>query len=300
MTPTPKGWPRIAPALYYRNAAAAIDWLCDAFGFDVRLKVDGEGGKVAHSELVYGGGLIMVGEAGLYPDKRLVEPTEVGGANTQSLMVYVDDIEAHHARAVAAGATIAAAIKTSDYGEEYWADRGYEAVDPGGHHWWFSQRTREATRYTPVLDEHDKASGPIGWPRISSALYYPDIHAAIDWLGRALGFEVQIKVEGEDGAVEHCELVCGGGLIMPSAEDRDRQRFPYWQSPRSVDGANTQYLMMFVDDTQAAFARAQAAGATVTDAPAVSDYGEDYWADLSCGIVDPGGHRWWLTQRVRG
>ncbi len=40
--PTPAGWPRISPALYYDDAAKAIDLLCDAFGFEVRLKVEGE------------------------------------------------------------------------------------------------------------------------------------------------------------------------------------------------------------------------------------------------------------------
>jgi hypothetical protein len=56
-------WPRIAPAIYYLDAAKAIDWLCRAFGFKVRLKVEGEGGRIEHSELVYGEGLVMVGEA---------------------------------------------------------------------------------------------------------------------------------------------------------------------------------------------------------------------------------------------
>jgi uncharacterized glyoxalase superfamily protein PhnB len=69
-------------------------------------------------------------------------PTDVGGANTQNLFAYVDDVEAHCARARAAGATITTELKDSDYGEEYWADRSYGCMDPGGHHWWFAQRLR--------------------------------------------------------------------------------------------------------------------------------------------------------------
>ena len=68
MKPTPPGWPRISTALYYDDARAAIDWLCEAFGFEVKLLVEGEGGRVEHSELVFGGGLVMVGEA--RADKR--------------------------------------------------------------------------------------------------------------------------------------------------------------------------------------------------------------------------------------
>ena len=63
MKPTPTGWPRIAPGLYYRDAAAMIDWLCQAFGFVVKLKVEGEDGRIQHSELLLADGLIMVGQA---------------------------------------------------------------------------------------------------------------------------------------------------------------------------------------------------------------------------------------------
>jgi uncharacterized glyoxalase superfamily protein PhnB len=142
MKATPPGWPRIASALYYENGAEAIDWLCRAFGFEVRIKVEGEGGRIEHSELVYGGGVIMVSEP--KPDKfpHSRTPGQAGGANTQSMMVYVDDVEAHCERARAAGATIVSEPKTSDHGEDYWADRTYECRDLGGHHWWFCQRLR--------------------------------------------------------------------------------------------------------------------------------------------------------------
>jgi uncharacterized glyoxalase superfamily protein PhnB len=141
MKPTPPGWPRISSALYYDNAADAIGWLCNAFGFEVQLKVEGDGGRIEHSELVFGGGLVMVGEASKRersPYRR--SPKEVGGANTQNLMVYVDDVEAHFKRARAAGAKITTEMETHDYGGDYWADRGYACEDVGGHHWWFFER----------------------------------------------------------------------------------------------------------------------------------------------------------------
>jgi uncharacterized glyoxalase superfamily protein PhnB len=57
-------------------------------------------------------------------------------------MLYVDDVEAHCARAREAGAKIVSEPKTTDYGEEYWSDRGYECTDLDGHHFWFMQRLR--------------------------------------------------------------------------------------------------------------------------------------------------------------
>ena len=69
-------------------------------------------------------------------------PSQAGGANTQNMMVYVDDIEAHCRRARTAGAVIVHDLEVHDYGPDYWADRGYECRDVGGHHWWFYQRLR--------------------------------------------------------------------------------------------------------------------------------------------------------------
>src|SRR5688572_13937667 len=118
MRPPPPDWPRISTTLWYDDGNQAIDWLCRAFGFEVRLKIEGEGGRIEHSELTYGEGLIMVGEA--KPDKfpHSRSPSQVGGANTQNMMVYVDDVEAHFVRAREAGAVITMEMKTSDYGED--------------------------------------------------------------------------------------------------------------------------------------------------------------------------------------
>ena len=140
MKPTPPGWPRISSSLVYPDAAKAIDWLCRAFGFEVRLKVEGDGGRIEHSELTFGEGLVMVSDR--KPEKwpHYRAPADVGGGNTQTLMVYVDDLEAHCKRAREAGAKIVREPETHDYGDDYWTDRGYRAEDPEGHHWWFWHR----------------------------------------------------------------------------------------------------------------------------------------------------------------
>jgi len=142
MKPAPPGWPRISSAIYYEDPKTAIAWLASAFGFEVRLLVEGDGGRVEHSELVFGDGLIMVGEATKPNFAYRKSPKGAAGANTQNMMVYVDDVEAHMTRAKAAGAEIIKEPETHDYGEEYWTDRGYECSDPEGHHWWFYERLR--------------------------------------------------------------------------------------------------------------------------------------------------------------
>src|SRR6185436_10720621 len=110
MKPTPKGWPRLSTAIYYDDAAGAIDWLCRALGFEVRLKVVGDGGRIEHSELVYGEALVMVSQSGVHPRlpqlPRGASPRSIDGANTQALMLFVDNVDEHCARARAAGATV--------------------------------------------------------------------------------------------------------------------------------------------------------------------------------------------------
>jgi uncharacterized glyoxalase superfamily protein PhnB len=146
MKAAPPGWPRLSISIYYDEPSKAIDWLCRAFGFEVRLKVEGEDGRIEHSELLYGEAVVMVAQAGPNLKRprmpRGASPVSLGGAITQGVMVYVDGIEEHYQRAAGAGAAIIDELQLHDYGPEYWADRSYGALDPEGHLWWFSERVR--------------------------------------------------------------------------------------------------------------------------------------------------------------
>jgi uncharacterized glyoxalase superfamily protein PhnB len=146
MKPTPKDWPRMSSAVVYQDAAAAIGWLCEAFGFEVRLKVEGDDGHIVHSELSYGEGLIMVAQEEPQSARRwkaaMRSPKSLNGATTQSIMFFVDDADAHCAHARARGARIVDEIATHDYGADHWSDRSYGALDPEGHMWWVTQRLR--------------------------------------------------------------------------------------------------------------------------------------------------------------
>jgi uncharacterized glyoxalase superfamily protein PhnB len=144
MKPPPAGWPRLSASVFYDDPHAAIAWLCQAFGFEVRLKVEGDDGVIHHSELCLGEALVMVGSThGEEPWHRLCRsPKSIEGAITQALCLHIDDVDGHHARAVAAGAKVVREPSTSDYGDDYWSDRSYGALDPEGHLWWFMQRLR--------------------------------------------------------------------------------------------------------------------------------------------------------------
>jgi len=124
----------IIPSLRYRDALAAIDWLCSAFGFEKNAVYADDKGIVQHAQLVFGNGMIMLGSVANASawGERIAQPDEIGGRETQCPCVIVSDCEAHYRRAKAAGAVIVDEYEVKDYG-----GAGYSCRDPEGHLWWF-------------------------------------------------------------------------------------------------------------------------------------------------------------------
>ncbi len=123
----------IIPCLRYRDAHAAIAWLCKAFGFEKHAVYDDDQGGVAHAQLTYRGGMLMLGsvrEDGF--GAQMVQPEQIGGRETQCAYVVVNDCKAHYDRAKAAGAHI-----VDDYAEKDYGGAGYSCRDPEGHLWSF-------------------------------------------------------------------------------------------------------------------------------------------------------------------
>lgn len=139
--------PAITPALSYQNPRKALDWLQRAFGFEIEMIIEDEQGNPVHSQLRYGGGLMMIGSE-WNEDTR--SPASIGRKCTQTVHVHMtEDIDSHCARARAAGAEIIAEPEDQFYG-----DRTYRARDPEGHIWTFGRTVREV-----APQEWDKAMG---------------------------------------------------------------------------------------------------------------------------------------------
>ena len=132
----------IIPGMGYRDAAAAIEWLCNVFGFEKHAVYPGEGGTIMHAELSFGNGMIMCGSIKDTPIWRYIkQPDEIGGCETQIPFVLVNDADAVYQRAKAAGAEILLDIKTEDYGS-----RGFTCRDLEGHIWNFGTYDAWATK----------------------------------------------------------------------------------------------------------------------------------------------------------
>jgi uncharacterized glyoxalase superfamily protein PhnB len=120
--------PMLCPYIYYADGNAAMEFLTNAFGFKERSRHVDQDGTLRHGEVQQGNVVVMLGSP---PDYK--NPKQLG-AVTVGMYMYVDDVDAHYAKAKAAGADIQSEPTTQDYG-----DRNYGVLDPEGHQWWFAQ-----------------------------------------------------------------------------------------------------------------------------------------------------------------
>lgn len=137
----------LSSGVFYKDPWAALDWVEKASGFERRMVISDKGGNLAHSEMRFGDGTVYVGSEWA---EFVASPASVGGKNTQTISVHLKDgIDAHCARARAAGAVI-----LQEPTDQFYGDRTYRARDPEGHVWTFGQTVRQVSR-----EEAEEASG---------------------------------------------------------------------------------------------------------------------------------------------
>lgn len=122
----------VVPALRYRNAPAVIDWLCHAFGFEKQAVYPNKDGSIAHAQLTFGNGMVMLGSVvdNAPYSKLMRQPEDIGGLETQAPYLIVGDCDGVYRQAKAAGAEIVIDIADQDYG-----GRAFTCRDPEGHVW---------------------------------------------------------------------------------------------------------------------------------------------------------------------
>jgi uncharacterized glyoxalase superfamily protein PhnB len=125
----------ILPHLTYQNVAEAMDWLAKTFGFTEHYRYGAPGGRVEGAQLRLGDAWIMLNN----PREGRASPAQAGH-NTQSLTVFVEDIDAHFQRVKSSGAKIVEELNETAYGE-----RQYGVEDPEGHRWLFSRHVRDVS-----------------------------------------------------------------------------------------------------------------------------------------------------------
>jgi len=125
--PIPDEYPRVSPYLCVDGAADAITFYGDVFGATERMRMPGPGGTVGHAELQIGDSVVMLSDP--YPAAGVQSPRAYGGTPV-TISVYVEDVDATFARALAAGAT---ALR--EVADQFYGDRTGQFMDPFGHRW---------------------------------------------------------------------------------------------------------------------------------------------------------------------
>jgi uncharacterized glyoxalase superfamily protein PhnB len=139
--------PVFQPSVIYQDDRAALDWLARAFGFEPSLIVSDDSGKIVHAEMKFAGAVVTIARE--WSDITR-SPKSLGAKNTQQVHVQLKgDIDAHCARARAAGAVI-----VQELSDQFYGDRTYRAMDPEGHVWTFGQTVKVVS-----MAEMEKATG---------------------------------------------------------------------------------------------------------------------------------------------
>jgi len=182
-----------------------------------------------------------------------------------ALHLYVDDVDAAYRRALDAGATSIEKPSDQDYGE-----RGASIEDRFGNHWYIATQFGDK----PV---------PAGLPNMMPYLHPHGAPQLIDFMKRAFGAEERFRAQSPDGVVHHAKIRIGESVV-----EMGEAHGPYQPMPT--------VFHLYVNDTDAAYRRAVAAGAVPLGEPA-----NQPWGYRSAGVQDPSGNQWWInapTERV--
>jgi PhnB protein len=273
------------PRLRIRDAAAAIEFYKKAFGATEILRF-AVGGKIPHAELAIGNARIMVGEEAL--DHGFPAPPTLGGSPV-SIHLDVEDADAAVERALAAGARLVSAVKDQFYGE-----RGGLVQDPFGYSWGIATRTEDLPleeihrRFEEMMQgQHAGRTAashiPAGYRTVTPYLIAQDAPGLIDFVKQVFGAAENFRAVGSAGGI-HCEVRIGDSLLMIGGGGPGLS----WRGD-GCPGA----LHVYVEDPDAVYAGAIAAGAASIEAPADQAYGE-----RSASVADRHGNHWYIARAI--
>ncbi|MBC8645657.1 MAG: VOC family protein [Thermoanaerobaculia bacterium] len=135
--PIPEGYHTVTPYLSIDGAAAAIEFYEKAFGAKELFRIAQPDGRVGHAELQIGDSRVMLADE--YPEMNFRGPSSIG-ATPVMLHLYVEDVDAAFARAVAAGAKVTRPLR-----DEFYGDRTGSVEDPFGHWWSLATHVRDVS-----------------------------------------------------------------------------------------------------------------------------------------------------------
>jgi PhnB protein len=249
----PKGLTSLMPYLIVQGADRFIDFAQQAFGAE-KLAVY----RTTEPDGPIMHAVIRIGDSVF----ELSDGSEEWPPRPAAIHLYVPDADATYARAMAAGATTLVAPTDMPYG-----DREADVRDPFGNHWYIGTRVQDG----PV---------PRGMRTITPTLHVKGTDRLIEFIERAFGAEVLDRTAAPDGTVMHAQLRIGEAVLELG-------------EARGFVPAMPASIHYYVEDVDAAYARALSAGATASGPPTDRPYG-----DRAAEVVDPFGNNWFIATHL--
>ena len=266
----------VLPHILYRDVEEAIAWLANAFGFVEHYR---HGQPTSGAQMRAGNAWIMLKRAPL----EYATPSQLG-FGTQSLTVFIEDIEQHYENAKSAGVTLIEKLHETQYGELQ-----YAALDLDGHHWLFSRHARDLS---PEAWGATVANPALLVPQISPMLAVSDANAAIAFYLAAFDAHLlwRLGLDDEDAHVVAGLSIHGAPFFLATESPEFGTRGP------DAAGFTTVRIELFVDNPEAAQRQALAAGATLHSPvqehthPTVGP--RPIHRMIQGSVIDPFGHLW--------
>jgi uncharacterized glyoxalase superfamily protein PhnB/predicted enzyme related to lactoylglutathione lyase len=253
---------RVLPHVIYRDVAEAMDWLTKTFGFEEHYRYGEPGGEVNGAQMHLGNAWIMVSKA----RARWGSPAQLR-YGTQSLTVFVEDVDGHFQRAKAAGARIVEELHETEYGE-----RQYGAEDLEGHHWLFSRHARDVSpeEWGATVSQTKSRVQMLPRPRLCY-LEIPavDVHKSADFYEKVFGWNIRHRDS------DH-----------PSFDDATGDVSGAWATGQEISRAPGLLPYIWVDSIDATLAQVAAHGGAVVKEPHIDSPGGCWIATLR----DPAGN----------
>lgn len=275
----PAGHHTATPCLIVREAGRAIEFYKQAFGASELMRLEDPNGTIVHSEIQIGDSPIAIAEE--VTDWGNISPQSLGGSPVV-MQIYVDDVDAIAAKAIAAGAKVIFPVADQFYG-----DRAGRLADPYGHVWIVATHiedvSAEEIRRRAETWMHASTSGPaaatppVATQRIVPYLQVLGADQLITFLQQAFGGEQLRRQNLPDGSVAHAEVRIGDTQV--SMADATSE-YP----PTQIS------LHLYVEDADRVYAQALRAGATSMYEPTDQPYG-----DREGGVKDPFGNEWYIA-----
>jgi len=279
----PAGLRSVTPYLHPKGTAKVIDFLEQVFDATEVFRAEGPDGTIHHAKIRIGDSMLEMGEA--HGPYQPMPP---------AIYLNVSDVDETYRRALRARAT-----SVQEPADQRWGDRSAGVKDPFGNLWFIAKHLEDALQAqsrSQAKEQPTMETNPVPNP-VMPFIYIKSPDKAADFYTKVLGATEMMRLKQPSGVVSHVQIKVGQSRFMlrePGTPDlADYRKKGYAISAKDLGGTPV-HLYLYVENADAVFQRALAAGSKVTEPIADTE-----WGDRCGGIQDPFGQIWYIATPLK-